>query len=67
MIKHTCILSIALSVSFPLFSSAQEAKWQMVWHDEFDIDGKPNDRIWSFEHGFVRNNEAQLFVSLRKT
>lgn len=61
MIKHTCILSIALSVSFPLFSSAQEEKWQMVWHDEFDIDGKPNDRIWSFEHGFVRNNEAQWY------
>lgn len=34
--------------------------YQLVWHDEFDRDGKPSDD-WSFEQGFVRNKELQWY------
>lgn len=34
--------------------------YRLVWNDEFDIDGRPSDD-WSYEHGFVRNNELQWY------
>lgn len=48
-----------LLCSIPLMASAQD--WQMIWHDEFNDDGKPNPEIWNYEHGFVRNNEDQWY------
>jgi beta-glucanase (GH16 family) len=35
--------------------------WKMVWHDEFDTDGKPNTANWNYERGFVRNQELQFY------
>jgi beta-glucanase (GH16 family) len=35
--------------------------YQLVWHDEFSIDGRPNPRNWGYEHGFVRNHELQWY------
>ncbi|WP_455587100.1 family 16 glycosylhydrolase [Bacteroides sp.] len=35
--------------------------YELVWNDEFDVDGKPDENIWEYEHGFVRNNEAQWY------
>ena len=34
--------------------------YQLVWHDEFDTDGRPG-RDWSYETGFVRNEELQYY------
>ena len=42
-------------------SLAQKQGWQLVWHDEFDTDGKPNSEIWNYEHGFSRNHEDQWY------
>ncbi|WP_340110754.1 glycoside hydrolase family 16 protein [Maribellus mangrovi] len=36
-------------------------KVQLVWHDEFDIDGKPDPKNWNYEYGFVRNRELQWY------
>jgi beta-glucanase (GH16 family) len=33
----------------------------LVWSDEFDRDGKPNPEYWSYEQGFVRNEEFQWY------
>lgn len=33
---------------------------ELVWHDEFDIDGRPGPD-WSYEKGFVRNQELQWY------
>lgn len=33
----------------------------MVWADEFNTDGKPDSKNWSFEKGFVRNEEFQWY------
>ena len=35
--------------------------WRLVWHDEFDTDGKLNPEVWNYENGFVRNHEAQWY------
>lgn len=34
--------------------------YSLVWHDEFDADGRPSDD-WTYEHGFVRNMELQWY------
>ena len=38
-----------------------EGGYQLVWSDEFENDGAPNPKNWTFEKGFVRNNEAQWY------
>ncbi len=35
--------------------------YHLIWHDEFDENGAPDSTHWSFEKGFVRNNELQWY------
>lgn len=35
--------------------------YDLVWSDEFNVDGKPNPDYWIYEKGFVRNREPQLY------
>lgn len=35
--------------------------YQLVWHDEFSTDGRPDPNNWSYEEGFVRNHEWQWY------
>ena len=39
--------------------------WELVWADEFDVDGHPDESIWSHEEGFVRNHEPQYYTVKR--
>jgi len=41
--------------------AARPAGWELVWGDEFDKDGRPDPAKWSYETGFVRNNEFQWY------
>lgn len=34
---------------------------KLVWSDEFNQDGRPDSRNWTYETGFVRNNELQWY------
>lgn len=34
--------------------------YRLIWNDEFDTDGALSD-VWSFEQGFVRNEELQWY------
>lgn len=38
-----------------------KTRYKLVWHDEFNIDGKPDSTNWIYEHGFVRNEELQWY------
>lgn len=40
---------------------AAAQQWRLVWSDEFDRDGRPDDTAWNYEQGFVRNHEAQWY------
>jgi beta-glucanase (GH16 family) len=35
--------------------------YKLVWHDEFNHNGQPDPKNWSYEQGFVRNNELQWY------
>lgn len=35
--------------------------YELVWQDEFDLNGKPDSTNWSYEYGFRRNNELQWY------
>jgi beta-glucanase (GH16 family) len=34
-----------------------------TWSDEFDDSGPPNPAVWTFEQGFVRNQELQWYTT----
>ncbi len=38
---------------------------QLVWSDEFNYEGLPDEAYWSYERGRVRNNEAQYYTVAR--
>lgn len=38
-----------------------QREWKLVWSDEFNENGKPNPDFWSYEQGFVRNEELQWY------
>jgi len=40
-------------------------QWELVWEDNFDVDGLPDKKIWSFEEGYIRNKEAQYYTKER--
>src|SRR5512143_3461223 len=40
---------------------ARDAELRLVWSDEFDREGRPDPRNWTFERGFVRHEEAQYY------
>ncbi|MDO5607597.1 MAG: glycoside hydrolase family 16 protein [Capnocytophaga sp.] len=58
------ILLIALFFGWNLFSQT-DGQWRLAWSDEFDYDGLPDPGKWSYEHGFVRNNEPQYYTKGR--
>ena len=35
--------------------------YRIVWADEFEKEGKPDRKKWTYETGFVRNNELQWY------
>lgn len=62
--KHQLLLLLAVA---PILSFAQGPSSDyldnltLVWHDEFDGTGSPDSTRWSFEQGFVRNQELQWY------
>lgn len=37
------------------------SSYKLVWADEFNQDGQPDTANWTYEHGFVRNEESQWY------
>lgn len=57
----TAALSLATSC---VFAVDEQSAWELVWADEFDTDGPAvNTSKWSFEIGYIRNNEAQYYTN----
>lgn len=42
-------------------ANRQEKGYQLVWADEFNRDGAPDPANWTYEKGFVRNEEDQWY------
>jgi len=45
---------------------AEAENLSLVWADEFNDTGLPNDAYWGYEQGMVRNNEAQYYTRARR-
>ena len=41
--------------------SVKASEYKLVWADEFNISGAPDTSKWSYEKGYVRNNELQWY------
>ena len=41
--------------------AAASAGFALVWSDEFSVDGPPDPKNWTYERGFVRNEELQWY------
>lgn len=55
--KYIILILAALTTSFQPAGDTYE----LLWADEFNKDGAPDPAKWSFEHGFVRNQEPQWY------
>lgn len=59
------LIHTLLTLCFCLSLKAQEVRlykgYKLVWSDEFSKDGPPDPKKWSFEKGFIRNNELQWY------
>lgn len=45
--------------------STPESDLKMVWNDEFDNDGLPDPEKWSYDTGYIANNEKQYYTEAR--
>lgn len=71
--KKVCLLFL-LPVIFLLSIRAQENKKieipngysKLVFHDEFNGEGLPDESKWSYEKGYLRNGEMQYYTVGRK-
>ncbi len=67
-----CLCAIVTFTTFTLRANDSEQPtqydgWELIWSDEFNIDGKPNTNIWDAETGFQRNEEAQWYNGFKNT
>ena len=64
------LLSMLLVFVFYSCSKGQEVQqsqtMKLVWSDEFEYSGLPDDSKWDYEAGFVRNEEAQYYTKARE-
>ena len=54
-------LSAALLAIAPFAAPQSPDPWKLVWSDEFNQNGRPDPAKWTYETGFVRNQEAQWY------
>ena len=52
---------LALQPAAQPVPAAPPAGYTLVWSDEFDVAGAPDPKNWTFENGFVRNQESQWY------
>ncbi|MBD2774605.1 glycoside hydrolase family 16 protein [Iningainema tapete] len=62
----TVLNSYEPAASFERGMANPSNQWQLVWFDEFNYRGLPNPLKWTYEEGFVRNNEAQYYTRARR-
>lgn len=53
--------ALSFAQEAPQLKVDQAQEWRLVWSDEFTRDGRPDSTVWNYEHGFVRNHEAQWY------
>jgi len=61
----TCVMVATLlpraQTAPPPVPASPPAGYAVAWSDEFNVDGPPDPKNWTFENGFVRNQELQWY------
>ncbi len=52
---------VLISSTVAVAAETESDGYRLVWADEFENEGKPDPKNWTFEQGFVRNNEEQWY------
>lgn len=61
-ILYPFLLGLLLSpLSAEEIRPPRDPEWELVWSDEFEQDGRPDEDKWEFERGFERNRELQWY------
>ena len=58
MIKKTFAIG-CLFVALASVANAQD--YELVWCDEFNVDGRLDSTVWNYERGYARNEELQWY------
>jgi beta-glucanase (GH16 family) len=66
IIVTICLISMMTSIIIAQQAgssgnSNSSTELKLVWSDEFDKDGRPDPNNWTYERGFVRNQELQWY------
>ena len=62
--RATIVAVTVIALIAPLVNAEDASptgKYELVWADEFNRDGRPDPNNWTYEHGFVRNRELQWY------
>ena len=58
---------VILAILGVIFAApAAAGDWRLVWSDEFNGTGLPDPAQWTYEEGFIRNNELQFYTKARQ-
>ncbi|MCG9794040.1 family 16 glycosylhydrolase [Flavobacterium algicola] len=49
-----------------LKKNSDKQGYKLVWSDEFNYKGKPDDTKWGYDYGFIANEEKQYFTDSLK-
>ncbi|MDN3656000.1 glycoside hydrolase family 16 protein [Ferruginibacter paludis] len=58
---YRLVLMVLLAGIYLTSAAQQQSNYKLVWSDEFEKEGRPDSTKWGYEHGFVRNEEAQWY------
>ena len=58
---YTCLSLTAVAIAQDETAEHDATPYTLVWADEFDTPGRPDPNRWTYERGFVRNEEYQWY------
>lgn len=64
ILTAACLFSFSVACSHT-DKSLKDDEWQLVWSDEFNGEGLPDKNKWSYEVGYIRNDEKQYYTDGR--
>jgi beta-glucanase (GH16 family) len=63
MVPKGIFTAIMLAWAFLFLSSCNRGdQWKLVWAEEFDKVGAPDEEFWDYEIGYIRNQELQYYT-----
>jgi hypothetical protein len=64
-IKIFLILVLAAAQAMSCSTQEPARRLKLVWAEELNYSGPPDSKVWSYEVGFIRNQESQYYTEGR--